>query len=754
MALQASHFLDFRTVTTQWVLLTGTDYNVPSVEDSAQLKLFTHAYANVQTLPTLKKALPFIQVNFSCRFVPVIGQCDFSHAAMRHPMAPQYPESCNPANSTSEIASKTKMRFRAPYTLPCLHTVCGEFLCGTGVCPVGDCGTHIRNMEHHFNYVADKYLEFKLAENTKICLNCDVPRARIYCPDCEAFLCSKCDTLIHEQNPFFYEHKRLDSRKPFMLLRAKVHDCTKHNKPFVKYDILGEIGSKAMCEDCYALKSQDIAVKISTALSKTNAKHAVPAAQAAENNDHSHDSAQFMTPLGETPNDDEDDANLIVRDYEAYRLALIKHIGRRVDSLQKITARQLQVIEAGIVAADADIRLNAASIQERLVERRTIFPRAIKIHEEEIKSKLALMIRRQEPSFTAQAVHYTKILDELTQQETMLTYLLGPMVNSNPSSIAESPTSNTPTTPQLNAMITPHGTETNPNIAALLEDNEQLSAIRDALQHSLRQTFLSWPYSTGGNINLTFSRNKFFLRSIGSISDYWENDKFRGAASVLHFNPNLERMVQLSRVIMSADLPYFFAIRAVSHEVANADGEDSHTSDAPYPRISAIGVSRYGVLPDREITDDINKIHTWMFSSKPDPVKKGSYEWRFDHAEEYYNVRLQNYELVPRVCGQFEDDCKAPEDFKGRNFDMIGCYVDRRVGIIKLISAAPSTDASNSPTSYYVSQNTCAIEADDGFFPTIAVADGTENNGVIDIGVARFVTGFEQAIDIFRELYA
>lgn len=84
---------------------------------------------------------------------------------------------------------------------------------------------------------------------------------------------------------------------------------------------------------------------------------------------------------------------------------------------------------------------------------------------------------------------------------------------------------------------------------------------------------------------------------------------------------------------------------------------------------------------------------------------------------------------------------------------MLGCYVDRRVGVIKLIESAPHINSLNKSRSFYVSHNSCSIENDEGFFPTIAVAEGTQDNGTIEVGVARFVTGFDQAMDLFREMY-
>lgn len=140
-----------------------------------------------------------------------------------------------------------------------------------------------------------------------------------------------------------------------------MHQCTKHQKPFIKYDICGEIGAKALCEDCYSANEKEIALKIANAV--TRGRGGVPAAAntsapAAEpSNPPAKSSAVLSTPFGETPYGDEDEENIIIREYEEYRLSLIKHIGRRVEFLQRVTNKQLQVIEANVLSSDSDIRL-------------------------------------------------------------------------------------------------------------------------------------------------------------------------------------------------------------------------------------------------------------------------------------------------------------------------------------------------------------------------------------------------------------
>lgn len=59
------------------MLLTGTDHNIPHPEDAAKLKGFTQSagFSSVLNIPEfMKKPLPFLEVNFSCRYVPYIGQ--------------------------------------------------------------------------------------------------------------------------------------------------------------------------------------------------------------------------------------------------------------------------------------------------------------------------------------------------------------------------------------------------------------------------------------------------------------------------------------------------------------------------------------------------------------------------------------------------------------------------------------------------------------------------------------------------------
>lgn len=299
-----------------------------------------------------------------------------------------------------------------------------------------------------------------------------------------------------------------------------------------------------------------------------------------------------------------------------------------------------------------------------------MIPRAIKQREDALKQELGILVRRQEPSFAKQAAFLLKMHDEFIHQESMLTYLLGPLATNSISEASSpdgiSPGDSASVEKLVIPAVTPDGVSSSPAaIAALLEDSEQLTAIRDALQATLDQNFLTTPYSSGGNLRLIVTKPLHYLASMGFVHDRLENDKFRGAASILHFNPHLEKLVQLSRVIMSADLPYFFCIKTASHAAMAGDTNNL------MPHINAIGVSRYGVLPDRDLSDPINKQHTWMFSCH-DETKKGSFEWRFDHSDEYIHIRMQESALEPRICGSVDEDMKIDSDFQGADFDVVG----------------------------------------------------------------------------------
>ena len=46
VAFQPSHFFDFKSVSNQWVLLSGSDFNVVDSQDTEALKMFAQVFGN------------------------------------------------------------------------------------------------------------------------------------------------------------------------------------------------------------------------------------------------------------------------------------------------------------------------------------------------------------------------------------------------------------------------------------------------------------------------------------------------------------------------------------------------------------------------------------------------------------------------------------------------------------------------------------------------------------------------------------
>ena len=245
IALKPAHFEESKSSVGTFVQLEGTGYNIEHPDDLANRRALE---ANPQDPKALKyvpvKFMPQLAIEYFCRQVPVAGQCDHCRAVMRDPLADV------PIDDEEQAQAKLlELDRRRPFTLPCRHTVCGEHLFGTGVCPV--CQLKVYSIENYLNYFLDKYLELRLMENSKTCAECGGPRARIYCPDCQYFFCAKCDTAIHDRNKFFRDHKRQDARKPFKVMRNHVHECYTHNLPFIKYDTTADADmEKPLCAGC------------------------------------------------------------------------------------------------------------------------------------------------------------------------------------------------------------------------------------------------------------------------------------------------------------------------------------------------------------------------------------------------------------------------------------------------------------------------------------------------------------------------
>ena len=299
LTLKPDHFEESKAMHEAWVPLTGTKYNIPHPEDVAAQKQY-EADPTSRDPPKLRKELPNVQIDLFCRQVPVAGQCDYCRAVMRDPLA----------DDVHRDIDLHTLSLRAPFTLPCSHSVCGEHLVGSGICPC--CNTKVHNLDIYHNYLTDKYLELRMSEFSKTCANCAGPRARIFCPDCRYFFCSKCDTTIHDRNPFFRSHVRKDARKPFKIQRSQIHMCADHEEPLIMWDSKRPVGTQAMCEQC-------IVVSGKADLFKNQAGQIV------------------VGGLGH-----EDD----VKDYVSYRKSLIDDISRRVDALQRITARDIQLHQA------------------------------------------------------------------------------------------------------------------------------------------------------------------------------------------------------------------------------------------------------------------------------------------------------------------------------------------------------------------------------------------------------------------------
>ena len=125
-----------------------------------------------------------------------------------------------------------------------------------------------------------------------------------FCIYCQYFFCAKCDTAIHDRNKFFREHVRQDARKPFKVMRSHVHNCIHHDdRPYVKYDTTAASDmEKPMCTVCI------------------------------ENNE-----AAVIKKMHEDEG--------AIKDYAQYRKELMDKIKLQVESLSRVSDKQLALYQ-------------------------------------------------------------------------------------------------------------------------------------------------------------------------------------------------------------------------------------------------------------------------------------------------------------------------------------------------------------------------------------------------------------------------
>lgn len=139
--------------------LSGTKFNIPHPDDVAAQRAYEEDPEREPPVPI--KVLPQLQVELFCRQVPVAGQCDFCRAVMRDPLADDLGLSRDELDMLGQ---------RAPFTLPCSHTVCGGHLLGSMQCPC--CQAKVHDANDYHNFLVDKYLELRLSEFSKTCCAC------------------------------------------------------------------------------------------------------------------------------------------------------------------------------------------------------------------------------------------------------------------------------------------------------------------------------------------------------------------------------------------------------------------------------------------------------------------------------------------------------------------------------------------------------------------------------------------------------
>lgn len=166
--LKPDHFEESKTLRQAWVPLSGTKFNIPHPDDVAAQRAYDEdPDRHLREPPVPVKPLPQLQVELFCRQVPLAGQCDHCRAVMRDPLADDL-ERGDLSREDLEALSQ-----RAPFTLPCAHTVCGGHLLGSMQCPC--CQTKVHDANAYHNFLVDKYLELRLSEFSKTCCTCDIP---------------------------------------------------------------------------------------------------------------------------------------------------------------------------------------------------------------------------------------------------------------------------------------------------------------------------------------------------------------------------------------------------------------------------------------------------------------------------------------------------------------------------------------------------------------------------------------------------
>jgi len=274
----------------------------------------------------------------------------------------------------------------------------------------------------------------------------------------------------------------------------------------------------------------------------------------------------------------------------------------------------------------------------------------------------------------------------------------------------------------------------------------QLYQIRQGLQAMFNQKFYHGTYSRGGLTLAVDPEAQALLTNLGDFSDRAENDGFRGNTSIIKCNPSIEKFVQLSRSVMAGDLPYFFAIKTAA----------SALSEGAFAQVCAIGVTKYGVVPDKLLTERTQLPHAWIFAARPEIASEQSrrQSWKFYHDKGYLDVNFREQDLRPRTLGM-SDVQEAKED-KAPNsrYDVLGCLVDRWRGVIEIFKYLPHAEShDNAAGSYFESTTLCQVEAPDHLYPTVAILDGTEK-GHVEIACSRFVRSREEAVLLFREIFA
>jgi hypothetical protein len=660
--LKPDNFEESKSLHQAWVPLSGTKFNIPHPDDVAAQKAY-EAAGSVGAPPKVIKELPHVQIDLFCRQVPIAGQCDSCRAVMRDPLA----------DDVHRDIDLHTLSLRAPFTLPCSHTVCGEHLVGTGVCPC--CDTKVHDLDVFHNYLTDKYLELRMSEFSKTCANCDGPRARIFCPQCRYFFCSKCDTTIHDRNPFFRAHARKDARKPFKIQRAHVHLCADHEAPLIFYDSRRPVGTQGMCQQC---------VDISPNKEEYSNKGVAIG----------HDGA--------------------IKDYESYRRYLTDDIVRRVEALSRITSRDLQLYQADVLHAQETCATKESQLLSRLSEERKALPSVLDQQGKDLQTTMAGVLKQQEAVLEKQSALWANCAVSLLKQNNMVEYVVGPVLED-----------------ETNVKI--------PERAAKL-DLTQLYQIRVALLAQFHQKFSHAPYAQA-RVKLSVDNDAHTLfYHFGSVNDHDEDDRLNNGSFVIKLNTQAEKFLQLKRSIKAGDLPYFFAIRTTAKPGGRC------------PQIAYLGATRYGVVSERPLGEASQLRHSWLFNARSDVQSR--VVWRYYHDATYVDVGFKDVELSARFLGESDGDAKADSDPRQprTDSDIVGCLVDRAHGMIEFFCYTPHSDPQSAAGSLYFSQTPCVMECADVIYPTLALAEDSDE-GVVEIAASRFVLNRSEAINVFRECF-